>query len=84
MIALCILLAVTAIVLAVIFASDVATQEIELEIEMVPGDIDPVLESFKVGKGIDVAGLIGTDFLDRYGYIIDFKHNKIFHKFHSL
>lgn len=60
------------------------TKNIELEIDMIPGDIDSVFESFHIGKGITISGLLGTDFLDKYGYVIDFKKNKVFHNFHSL
>ena len=58
--------------------------ETKLDMELIPGDIDPVLESFKMTGDIDVAGLIGTDFMDKYGYVIDFKKGKVFHRLHSM
>lgn len=73
-------------VLLVIYSvlSDFLVRCIPLEIEMIPGDIDPVLESFRVGNNVDVAGLIGTDFLEKYGYIIDFKRSVVWHMFHRM
>lgn len=55
-----------------------------LDIELIPGDIDNVFESFNVGRGVDVVGLIGNDFLDKYGYVIDFNKHTIFHKWHGM
>jgi len=60
------------------------SRNIELEIDMIPGDIDSVFESFHIGKGITISGLLGTDFLDKYGYVIDFKKNRILHNFHCI
>ena len=60
------------------------TKHIDLDIELIPGDLDNVYESFKVGSNVNVAGLIGTDFLDKYKYVIDFKRGKIFHNLHSV
>lgn len=84
MITIIVILALLVILAGIAFYSKLKTQSVELEIEMIPGDIDNVFENFHVGKNVNVVGLIGTDFLDKYGYIIDFKRNRIWHNLHSI
>lgn len=66
------------------YTSWLGAKNTDLDIEMIPGDLDNVLESFRVGQGVDVSGIIGTDFMERYGYIIDFKRSRIWHNLHWM
>lgn len=60
------------------------SRNIELNVDFVVGSIDGVCKNFKVGSNVNVAGILGTDFLDKYNYIIDFRKNRIWHRLHSI
>lgn len=60
------------------------TKRIELEVELIPSDLDNVFENFKSRKKINISGLLGTDFLDKYGYMIDFKRDRIWHNLNYI
>lgn len=60
------------------------SRNIELDVDFVVGSIDGVCKNFKVGSNVNVAGVLGTDFLDKYNYIIDFRKNRIWHRLHSI
>ena len=70
--------------LGVVIYSKSKTKRIELDVELIPSDIDNVFEDFRVRKRINISGLLGTDFLDKYGYVIDFKRNRIWHNLHYI
>lgn len=84
MIVLLLILIALAIGFGVIQLSKSKTKRIELEMELIPSDLDNVFEDFKIRKRINISGLLGTDFLDRYGYVIDFKRNRIWHNLHYI
>lgn len=84
MIVLLIILICGLIGLGVAIYSKSKTKRIELDVELIPSDIDNVFEDFRVRKKINISGLLGTDFLDKYGYVIDFKRNRIWHNLHYI
>ena len=84
MIVLLIILICGLIGLGVAIYSKSKIKRIELDVELIPSDIDNVFEDFRVRKKINISGLLGTDFLDKYGYVIDFKRNRIWHNLHYI
>ena len=54
-------------------------KDVELDVDFVVGSIDEVCENFKVGSKVNVSGILGSDFMKKYNYIIDFKKNRIWH-----
>lgn len=83
-----ILLAIIAILFVaatiVVVYKESKTKKIELDVNFVIGSIDSVCENFKVGSNVNVAGILGTDFLNKYNYVIDFKRNRIWHNLHYI
>ena len=84
MIPLFILLICVLVGLGVVIYSKSKTKRIELDVELIPSDLDNVFEDFKIRRRINISGLLGTDFLDKYGYVIDFKRNRIWHNLHYI
>lgn len=84
MIVLLLILIVLVIGFGVIQFSKSKIKRIELDVELIPSDLDNVFEDFKIRKRINISGLLGTDFLDKYGYVIDFKRNRIWHNIHYI
>ena len=67
MIVLLLILIVLIIGFGVIQFSKSKTKRIELDVELIPSDLDNVFEDFKIRKKINISGLLGTDFLDKCG-----------------
>ena len=76
---LLILAIVISIAIILMLAMISKSKKIDLYVSFVVGGVDEVCKSFMVGKNINVAGILGSDFFEKYGYIIDFKRNRIWH-----
>jgi predicted aspartyl protease len=59
-------------------------KHIKLKCLFLPTDLESVFEDVKNRTGVEISGILGNDFLKRYKYIIDYKHQKIYHGLNSM
>jgi hypothetical protein len=84
MIHIAIILAVLITILAIFLFAKSNRKRIELEADFIVGGVDNVCESFNIGKNVDVSGILGSDFFEKYKYVIDFDKHTIRHGWRSL
>lgn len=59
-------------------------KRIKLKCLFLPTNLENVFEDLKQRTGVEIHGILGNDFLKRYKYIIDYKHNKVCHGLNSM
>lgn len=78
------ILGISMVGLGVFIHSKSSARRIELDVELIPGTTDNVIGHFKKFRNVDVAGILGTDFLDKYDYVIDFNKGIVKHKSYAI
>lgn len=46
--------------------------------QFITSDLSSVRQNIKENLGISIAGILGSDFLDKYDYVVDFKYDIIY------
>jgi len=59
-------------------------KRIKLKCVFLPTNLESVFDELKQRTGVEINGILGNDFLKRYKYIIDYKHQKVCHGLNSM